>query len=971
LPAFASLATLLLVTAHPHLFFTASDVAALQAKAAGTHQAIASNITQVLSQHFLDPAPQTSDYDDPRFFGQDVCAWGFAWQLTKDPSYAAQARLRLSTYLGWSDWGFGEVQSEGVPDLSIAHFLIGVSCAYDLVYDYLSAADRSALAARIGTEAQRMYANWRSAWYADDYVQNHNWINGAGLGLAALALAGEDSRSSSWLSLAQGNLATASAVLASIPDGSWHEGIRYEDYGLSMSLPFSMALLRTGADYTDAGIWRGLGRMFLAATIPDAARTQILTHGDFSGWLHEDIVEILRFAAAHFHDGVAEAAAQRWLAAGSRTRSPFELFYEVFEFLAYDQTVSAVAPSSLPLDTNLSDLQAAVLHSTWATGDLALAFKAGPYGGRANFDRMKAGGGSVGGHLNWGHDHNDDMSFWLWGSGTWLAPEAVGYDAGVNTSFSIDKRANLTSFHNGLLVDGNGELGDTRQPEYEVGNAWFFQRDAVPLLAPTGTADYAFAGGRGASLYDASLGLTRWDRLVVLARKRYALVRDDLVANAAHDFDWICHFLDGANPDTASGWVQGVARNGMFLGVRVVSPPAWTATTGSQSANLTSNFDSDGAISWVRVRPSTKAASAQFLAALVPVQQSAWSARVRIDALASGDEGAGAVVAPGSSLEERWIFGRASAASKTAGDLVLTGSLAGMAARNAGAPVRALLAGPGSLADQSGGRVLLSTRSARSIQVDLQGSTLAVTGDGITDFQAYAPSASSVTLNGQAVAAQFLSGVVQFPGGFVTTLVSSPPALTNQTAASFAFSSTRTGATFSCRIDGGAASVCTSPKAYAALVDGAHSFAVVATDSNGLSSAPVSSSWTVDTVAPVTTIVSGPSQETTETSATFAFRESKPGAVVEYALDGAAEFKPCDVSLVLPGQSGGAHELRARGRDALGNREAAPVSYRWTVVSVASGTFAHSGCSTGAAEAETALACALLAASALRRRRSR
>jgi Domain of unknown function (DUF4962)/Heparinase II/III-like protein len=968
--ALASLVSLL-AAAHPHLFFAASDVAALRAKAAGTHQAIASNITQVLSQHFSDPAPQTTDYDDPRFFGQDVCAWGFGWQLTGDSRYAEQARLRLSTYLGWSDWGFGEVQSEGVPDLNVAHFLLGVSCAYDLVYDYLADADRSALAARIGTEAQRLYSSWGSAWYASEYVQNHNWIDGAGLGLAALALAGEDSRASTWLSRAQGNLATVNAVLASIPDGSWHEGIRYEDYGLSMSLPFSMALLRTGADYTDAGIWRGLGRMFLASTIPDAARTQILTHGDFSGWLHEDIVEILRYAAAHFHDGVAEAAAQRWLAAGARTHSPFELFYEMFEFLAYDPSVAAVAPSSLPLDTNLPDLQAAVLHSTWGTGDLVLAFKAGPYGGRANFDRLKAGGGSVGGHLAWGHDHNDDMSFWLWGSGTWLAPETVGYDAGVNTSFTADKRANLTAFHNGLLVDGNGELGDLRPLDSEVGNAWFFQRDALPLLTPTGTADYAFAGGRGASLYDASVGLTRWDRLVVLARNRYALVRDDLAANAAHDFDWICHFLDGANPDTASGWVQGVARNGMFLGVRVVSPPAWTATTGTQSANLTSKFDSDGTISFVRVRPSTKAASAQFLAALVPVQQSAWSARMRIDALAAGDEGAGAVVAPGSALEERWIFGRPSVASKTAGDLVLSGSLAGMAARNAGAPVRALLAGPGSLADQNGSRLLLSTRSARSIEVDLQGSTLAVSGDGIADFQAYAPSAASVTLNGQSVAAQFLSGVVQFPGGFVTALTSSPNAMTNQTAASFEFTSTRAGATFSCKLDSGAAATCTSPKAYSALADGAHSFTVVAKDANGLASAPAASSWTIDTVAPVTTIASAPSSETTDTIATFAFTESKPGVGVEYALDGAAEFKPCDASLVLSGLATGAHELRARGRDALGNLEAAPVSYRWSVVPVVAASLVHGGCSTGAVEVETALACALVAAAALRRRRSR
>ena len=394
-------------------------------------------------------------------------------------------------------------------------------------------------------------------------------------------------------------------------------------------------------------------------------------------------------------------------------------------------------------------------------GDLTLAFKAGPYGGRSTFDRTKAGG-APSGPLNWGHDHNDDMSFWLWGSGTWLAPEAAGYDAGNNTGYALAQRANMTSFHNGLLIDGNGQLGDVRSSDDEWNNPWFFSRDAAPLLTPTGTADYAVAGGRGASLFDASVGLSRWDRLVVLARKRYALVHDDLAAAAPHDFDWVCHFPDGVSLD-GSGWVQGAARNGMSLGVRVVSPTNWSAATGTQSGNLTSLFEPDGSISYVRVRPSAPSAAMQFLAALVPVQTSAWASRVPIDALSSSDTGAGAVVAAGSALEERWIFGRAGGDGKAAGDLALTGSLAGMAGRSSGTAVRALLIGPGKLADQGGTRELLSSQSARSIEADLQGTTLVVSGEGIADFRAYAPTTTAVRLNGQPVSATLLDGAVHYP----------------------------------------------------------------------------------------------------------------------------------------------------------------------------------------------------------------
>lgn len=914
--------------AHPSLFFQGGDVDALRAAAGSTHQAIASHLTQILDQHVGDPVPTPSDYDDPRFFGQDVCAWAFGYQLTGKTSYADQAKLRLQTYLTWTDWGFGEIQSLGAPDLNIGHFLIGVSCAYDLLYGYLSDADRAAIAARLGDEANRMFQSWSGAWYVDQYPQNHNWINSAGMGLAGLALQGEDSRAGSWLSAAQSNLAKVSLALRGISDGSWHEGILYEEYGISTSLPFWMAMRAIGSDYTDLGILRGLGRMFLVAQIPDAPRQQILLHGDFTGWPSSGMVAMLRFTAGRFGDGLAETAARRWLDAGARSHLLPDMFFEVFEFLAYDPTVAATDAWSLPLDNYLPDLQASVLHSSWDKGDLALAFKAGPYGGRANFDRMKVNG-APGGHLNWGHDHNDDMSFWLWGNGRWLAPEAAGYDAGTNTGYTPSKRANMTAFHNGLLVDGTGQLGDTRGSDDEIANPWFFGRDAQPLLLPAGTADYAVAGGRGASLYPASLGLSRWDRVVVLARKRYALVRDDVAASSAHAYEWVCHFLDGANVDTASGWVQGIARSDVSLGVRVVSPASWTATTGTQSANLTFLFEPDSSISYVRVRPSDTSQAVQFLTALVPMPATAWSSRVQIDPLADGDRGAGAVIAPGSKLEERWIFGSPDAPEKAAGDLTLAGSLVGMSALSSGAPTRALLVGQGSLLDQSGSRLLLATRSARVIEADVQGTTLVVTGDGIADFQAYAPGVTAAKINGQAVAASRTGDVIEYPGTPPTvTIDSAPPALTNQRSVSFAFSSNREG-TFSCVLDAGDARPCASGETYTAPSEGPHSFSVTATDTMGNFSAPASSAWTVDTTPPVATILSAPRSPSNSTSATFGLSSDDAGATLSCTLDG-SPAAVCTTNASFAGLADGTHTLTLTARDAAGN-VSAPASFTWTI----------------------------------------
>ena len=90
------------------------------------------------------------------------------------------------------------------------------------------------------------------------------------------------------------------------PDGTWHEGLAYEGYDLAMAMPFWTALAHNGADYTDLGILRGVGKMFLAATIPDAPRQQLLLHGDFTGWPRAGIMAILRFAASRFHELAAE-----------------------------------------------------------------------------------------------------------------------------------------------------------------------------------------------------------------------------------------------------------------------------------------------------------------------------------------------------------------------------------------------------------------------------------------------------------------------------------------------------------------------------------------------------------------------------------------------------------------------------------------------------------------------------------------
>ena len=83
-----------------------------------------------------------------------------------------------------------------------------------------------------------------------------------------------------------------------------------------------------------------------------------------------------------------------------------------------------------------------------------------------------------------------------------------------------------------------------------------------------------------------------------------------------------------------------------------------------------------------------------------------------------------------------------------------------------------------------------------------------------------------------------------------TSITSGPSGIVPSGSASLSFSSTETGSTFECRLDGGAWETCASPKAYSGLADGGHTFSVRATDGAGNTDAtPAARTWTVQTPA--------------------------------------------------------------------------------------------------------------------------
>jgi hypothetical protein len=152
------------------------------------------------------------------------------------------------------------------------------------------------------------------------------------------------------------------------------------------------------------------------------------------------------------------------------------------------------------------------------------------------------------------------------------------------------------------------------------------------------------------------------------------------------------------------------------------------------------------------------------------------------------------------------------------------------------------------------------------------------------------------------------------------SLGSGPADPTSETSARFSFSASEQ-SSFRCALDGAAFASCKSPKTYAGLALGQHTFSVYAIDKAGNQSATKSYSWRIeappDTQPPNVSISGTPASRTSSTSATFRFEASEP-ATFECNLDNAG-FVPCSSPVQYSGLAPGRHTWSVRATDNAGN----------------------------------------------------
>jgi hypothetical protein len=186
-----------------------------------------------------------------------------------------------------------------------------------------------------------------------------------------------------------------------------------------------------------------------------------------------------------------------------------------------------------------------------------------------------------------------------------------------------------------------------------------------------------------------------------------------------------------------------------------------------------------------------------------------------------------------------------------------------------------------------------------------------------------------------AIAGMLFSGLPAAAATPDTKITSGPSGLIASRSATFRFKATVSGATFQCKIDAKDWTSCDSPKKYKKLKQGDHTFQVRARKRHAVDRTPATRSFTVDTVAPETTVY-GPQDNlvpymngyTEDQTPSSTFVSSEPGTFKCRITSASSSppFVPCE-STYTPSSSlprDAFYTVEAKAIDEAGNVDPTP-----------------------------------------------
>lgn len=520
--------------AHPRVYFTQRELDTLRQKAHGPNKGWWTEQVAHLSViQGPPPAPPAEKRRAQNNVALAIAEAAFAYKMDGDPNVLAATKQYMDAALSYKVWGYS--WSKPNVDLAAGHLLYAMGLAYDLLYHDLSPADRDRYRAAIAEHGHLMYEYFAPkpgrVW---SYSQNHTFIPVTGLAVAAYAVYGEVPEAAEWAALSR---AIYDRVLATYSrDGYYFEGFEYWIFATPWIVHYLDAQLHaTGEDlfnqaglkqtylYVANSITPGGEMMFDFGDVYEGSITRARKGEDYirshpSGHF-ETNYNLLYDLAAHFHDPRIQGVAD-WLHSLGQANQE-----EWWTLVWRDVSLKPAPMSSIPTWHWFRDHDVAYWRSSWKSDATAVAFKCGPAEGHAAEElRHKL--------PDWrfeqGHAHPDVNSFIVWAKGAYLTGDS-GYSGVPKT---ID--------HNTLLIGGKGQGNNGISHD-----AWakydYTRLNTVHITRAEFTKSGFVLTGEGAGAYNASLGLTHYERTLTMRKTGVIDVRDEIAAVGDHIFTEALH----------------------------------------------------------------------------------------------------------------------------------------------------------------------------------------------------------------------------------------------------------------------------------------------------------------------------------------------------------------------------------------------------------------------------------------------
>ena len=511
----------------------------------------------------------------------------FVSYLTDDAEARKSTKETLLAVSRWHRWEPPWFTAHGQHTYYPAGLLaVDVALGYDLLYEHLTEAERSQI--RRALVEKQIIPTFKE-YFLDNraMADTSNWISHTvgGALIAASAIAGDVTSEESGGKFdlyVNGLLLKIEAHMAAsyLPDGSYGEGISYQEFDSETLAPMINAVERSfGVDYWNTTrVKDSLRYALYTLTEPREASPDM---GDTHPSAGHGISPIIYRS---------KDPVMRWFY--SRFDRP-----SLQQFIFFDDSVKPRSPSAagVPTSTIFEDKGNAVFRTGWGEDSITMLFRAGP---------------------NFNHHHADQGSFLITAFGEPLVTEAGWSDYYKDPYYATFFTQAVG--HNTVLVDGNPEsqiIPDT--PQFKALNDY-------PRIIDSITSEfYDGVGSDLSSVYPDRI--ERYTRRLVFIKPHYFVVYDDLKTRGVPTrFDFLLHLPNraGIRTEGTSAVYKGAKA---ALGVRSFAPESGVLSVKDGripyhvfSARTPAETPLQPA--YLNIHTTASANETQFLTALIPAK---------------------------------------------------------------------------------------------------------------------------------------------------------------------------------------------------------------------------------------------------------------------------------------------------------------------------------------------------------------